>query len=184
MKYFKKQFLENVTFELKQVWHGESPQFILSDKRSLNSTPQSLWNSLLLQILWDSFSLYLNRKAVRERAGGQHNKRQHRADLNPGHFDSKWANCSTWWVKPWPQTRLLLSVCENGFQQQVVGQSVFKVRAVYYEKAMLGMSSELQGLLVKTLALISCCGCHLRTVHRHKCLHKLCIQTFHGKISY
>lgn len=32
MKYFKKQFLENVTFELKQVWHGESPQFILSDK--------------------------------------------------------------------------------------------------------------------------------------------------------
>lgn len=122
MKYFKKQFLENVTFELKQVWHGESPQFILSDKRSLNSTPQSLWNSLLLQILWDSFSLYLNRKAVRERAGGQHNKRQH------------------------------------GFQQQVVGQSVFKVRAVYYEKAMLGMSSELQGLLVKTLALISCCG--------------------------
>lgn len=130
MKYFKKQFLENVTFELKQVWHGESPQFILSDKRSLNSTPQSLWNSLLLQILWDSFSLYLNRKAVRERAGGQHNKRQHRADLNPGHFDSKWANCSTWWVKPWPQTRLLLTVCmrkristAGGWTVGVQGQS-------------------------------------------------------------
>lgn len=66
----------------------------------------------------------------------------------------------------------------------MVGQSVFKVRAVYYEKAMLEMSSELQGLLAKTLALISCSGCHLRTVHRHKCLHKSCIQTFHGKICY
>lgn len=183
MKYFKKQFLENVTFELKQVWHGESPQFILCLINDLYTQLHNLFETAFFSKYFGTLLVFTLTGQLCEREQ-EDNTTKANTDLNPGHFDSKWANCSTWWVKPWPQTRLLLSVCENGFQQQVVGQSVFKVRAVYYEKAMLGMSSELQGLVVKTLALISCSGCHLRTVHRHKCPHKLCIQTFHGKISY
>lgn len=129
MKYFKKQFLENVTFELKQVWHGESPQFILCLINELYTQLHNLFETAFFSKYFGTLLVFTLTGQLCEREQ-EDNTTKANTDLNPGHFDSKWANCSTWWVKPWPQTRLLLTVCmwkristAGGWTVGVQGQS-------------------------------------------------------------